>query len=360
MIARLAGYPLLVVLLGATALLAMLPATHALVTDDNEAARNFFYSSLVLMIITMMLGIATGSYAPRNAARSHLTALAGAYLLLPLAMALPFSQAVPDTTLVNAWFEMVSAFTTTGATVYDPGRLPESVHLWRATVGWFGGFFILLAGYAILAPLNLGGVEVISGRVPGRGANGATQITRVAEPAERITRFALQIFPIYSGFTIVLWIGLLIAGDGAVIALTHAMATLSTSGISSGEGLASSQSGFAGEVMIFAFFAFALTRRCLPGTGLVDRNQRLLDDPELRVAGFVILIVPVVLFLRHWVEDDPHGSLSDPVAVLSAIWGAIFTASSFLTTTGFESASWTSTGDWSGLGAPVCCCLALP
>lgn len=349
MLARLAELPLLVVLLGATGCFALLPATHALIMDNHELARDFFYSGLALLLLTVMLAIATAAYTPRNASRSHLSALAGAYLVLPLAMALPMLQAIPDTSLTNAWFEMVSCFTTTGASVYAPDRLSPSVHLWRATVGWFGGFFTLLAAYAILAPLNLGGAEVISGRVPGRGA---TQITRIAEPGQRITRYAVQIFPIYWGLTTILWVGLLMSGDDGLTALTHAMGTLSTSGISAEQGVDTAASGLPGEMLIFAFLIFAVTRRALPGTGLADRSLPFRKDPELRVAGLLIALVPAILVLRHWLLAAPGGSLGNPPAVLSALWGGLFTAASFLTTTGYQSAHWGSTTDWSGLGAP--------
>ena len=79
------------------------------------------------------------------------TGVPGPDLLLPLTLALPFDQAVPDTSYLNAWFEMLSAFTTTGLTLYDaPERLVPSLHLWRGLVGWLGGFFILLLAAAIL------------------------------------------------------------------------------------------------------------------------------------------------------------------------------------------------------------------
>jgi trk system potassium uptake protein len=163
MLTRLAELPLLVVLLGLSGAIALVPALYALGADDNEHARDFLYAALILLVITVMLGIATAAYSPRDPARSHLAALVLAYAVLPFALALPLAEALPDTTLVNAWFEMVSSFTTTGATVYVPDRLADAVHLWRATVGWFGGFLTLLAAYAILAPLNLGGTEVVSG-----------------------------------------------------------------------------------------------------------------------------------------------------------------------------------------------------
>lgn len=358
MFARLTELPLLVVLLGATGLLAFLPAAHAAILDDSALARHFFYSAIALLILTGMLGIATTAFTPRDAARSQLAALAAAFLVLPVAMALPLLQALPDTTFVNAWFEMVSAFTTTGATVYAPDRLPPSIHLWRATVGWFGGFLVLLSAYAILAPLNLGGAEVISGRVPGRGTAGAAQITRIAEPAERMTRYALQILPIYAGLTFMLWVGLLICGDSGLTALVHAMGTLSTSGITAGLGTASASSGIAGEFLIFLFFVFALTRRAFPVKGLASSDRSLLADPELRMAGLILLTVTVVLLLRHWVVGGAR-SFGDPFGFLAAVWGAVFTSASFLTTTGYESAYWGSTTDWSGFGTPGLLLLAL-
>lgn len=134
MFARIARLPLLVVLLGVTGCLALLPAVHALAFDDHELARAFFYSALVLLLLAIMLGIATAGFSPRDVSRSQLASLVGAYLLLPFAMLLPLLESVPNTSLINAWFEMTSALTTTGATVFDPARLSDTVHIWRATM----------------------------------------------------------------------------------------------------------------------------------------------------------------------------------------------------------------------------------
>ncbi|NCO16010.1 MAG: TrkH family potassium uptake protein, partial [Alphaproteobacteria bacterium] len=170
MAGRVRNLPLLVILMGTSAAAMYLPAAHALVLRNHAVARSFFYSGSILLVLSAMIAIATANNPARNAARSHLVALIGAYLVLPVMLAVPFAQAVPDTSFFNAWFEMLSCFTTTGATLYDtPGRLPPSLHLWRALVGWMGGFFVLLSAVAILAPLNLGGIEVISGHTPGRG-----------------------------------------------------------------------------------------------------------------------------------------------------------------------------------------------
>jgi trk system potassium uptake protein TrkH len=343
--ARLAELPLLVVLLGATGVLALVPAIHAVATDDHEVARGFFYASLILMVLTAMLGIATAGYSPRDSGRSHLAALVGAYAVLPLAMTLPMVEAVPDTSLSNAWFEMISAFTTTGATAYAPDRLSPSVHLWRALVGWFGGFIILLAAYAILAPLNLGGVEVATGRVPGRSAPGLAQLGRAGDAADRLTRFAWRILPVYAGLTLALWLGLLVMGEQGIDALIHAMGTLSSSGISGQVALAEGSAGRLGEVLIFLFLVFAMTRRALPGMH-ADRVP-LRADPEMRLAALVVSGVTALLFLRHFfIAEGSAGE--DAGTVLSALWGILFTAASFLSTSGYVSGDWEAARLWSG------------
>ncbi|MCX7288141.1 MAG: TrkH family potassium uptake protein [Rhodobacterales bacterium] len=295
MLSRLAELPLIVVLLGLTGGFALLPAIHALATDQTALGRSFFYSALIILIGTAMLGIATAAFTPRDPARSHLMALVGAYAILPLVMALPMLEAVPDTTLTNAWFEMVSAFTTTGATVY----------------------------------------------------------------AAELTRFALRLFPVYTALTLMLWVLLLIAGDSGTNALILAMGTLSTSGIMGQGGLGTGSSGVPGEMLVFAFLIFAITRRALPGTGLAENRRPLGLDPELRLAAFILLAVTTLLFLRHWVlVDDGVIPVEDNLA-LASFWGVLFTSASFLTTTGYISADWQTGAIWTGMGFPGLLLLAL-
>lgn len=349
---RFLDLPLLVLLMGGGALVMFLPAVHAYSLRDFHVARTFFYSAMLLLIFTALIGIATSGYRPRNIARSHLAALVGAYVVLPPLLAVPFAESVRDTTYLNAWFEMVSCLTTTGATLYDnPDRLPATLHLWRALVGWLGGFFILLAAIAILAPMNLGGFEVISGGAVGRGATGGVQTTRFVHPSERVLRYALAIFPIYGALTLGLWVLLLIAGDSGLVALSHAMSTLSTSGISPLASMKETGSGVAGEMLIFCFFLFAITRRAYLGTALAMADTPLRRDPELRMALVCVALLPAIQFLQHWTGSYADIKATDYTAAAEALWGAIFTTMSFLTTTGFEGAHWQVSRSWAGPGS---------
>lgn len=350
---RILELPLLVVLSGVAALAMLLPAAHAAVHSDFTVARPFFYGSVIFLLFVSLVGIATSNNRFRYTPRHQLAALLGAYLWLPVLFAVPFAEALPDTSFGNAWFEMVSSFTTTGVTQYDtPGRLAPSLHLWRALVGWMGGFFVLMSAVAILAPLNLGGVEVLSGRVPGRGAHGAEQITHGAGPAERMIRHSATLFPAYFGLTLLLWVLLLMAGERGLTALCFAMSTLSTSGITNGQSMATSGGGLVSEVLVFCFMALAITRRSMPGAVLTDRNKSLFADHEVRLALFFLIVVPSVLFLRHWVGALAVDDVLNLSAAFDALWGGLFTTMSFLTTTGFESADWQDARLWSGLKSP--------
>lgn len=347
---RLLDLPLLVLLAGLTGASMWLPATYAVINKDHATARAFFYSGVIVILIAAMVAIATANRRARDPVRSSLAALVLAYLLLPVIMALPVHEAVPDTRFLNAWFEMVSSFTTTGATLYEPARLPEAVHLWRAQVGWMGGFFILVGGIAILAPMNLGGVEVVSGRVPGRSAEGLSQITHTATPARRVAQQAAAVLPAYAGLTVALWALLAMAGEQSFIAFCHAMATVSTSGISPVGGFEGSSAGWLGELAVFAVLLAALSRRAWPGTALYARGTPLWQDPEIRLGLTIVVVLPVLLVLRHWiVAPDAQGGIAQAFA---ALWGGMFTTLSFLTTTGFVAADWQASAGWSGLGTP--------
>lgn len=346
--------PLLVVLCGAAGLSMWLPAAHASLTGDHDVAQAFFYSGIIVVIVTGMVMLAMANRRPRGTARSQLSALVGAYLILPLVFALPVTQALPDTTLANAWFEMVSSFTTTGATVYDDAaRLAPSIHLWRGLVGWLGGLFVLVAATAILAPLNLGGSEVLAGRTGGQAAGGMTQIARIADPAERLLRYTAVITPLYAGLTLALWLLLMIAGEVNLVALVHAMSTLSTSGIGMGGDLTVMETGIAGEALIFLFLLLALTRRSLAErVQVMGSTGPLHQDAELRLALALIGGATLVLFLRHWIGAIEAEDAQDLNRAFRALWGTLFTVLSFLTTTGFESAEWQAARDWSGLSNP--------
>jgi len=351
---RIVRLPSFVVLMGIGAIAMLVPAAHAVVADDFLTMRVFFYGFILFSVLTLLIALATINHAPASVARSQLLGLLAAFSLLPLMFALPFYEAVQNTTFLDAWFEMVSSFTTTGATVYDTfGRLTASQHLWRGLVGWMGGLLVWVTAVSIFAPMNLGGFEVRATAGAGTSTGGVfSQIGRIADPSERLVRYTLSLTPIYITLTGLLWVGLVMTGELPFVAFMHAMATLSTSGISPIGGLYFAQSRFGGEFLIFCFFIFALSRLTF-SRGLIGEGDRgLRRDPEFLTAIVLIGTVTVLLFMRHFIGAADTRVPATAIDVVGAFWGALFTVTSFLTTTGFESYYWDGATDWSGLQTP--------
>jgi len=351
--ARILNLPLFLLLVGLFALAMLVPAVHALAQGDHSVARAFLYSCVLGLVLVTVTGLALGAHGgDGDTDIRNLFALLLAYTVLPLYLALPFYEGLETTSYLNAYVEMVSSLTTTGATLFaEPGRLTDSLHLWRGLVGWIGGLMIWVAAAAVLAPLNLGGFEVTARAEPGRGDQRLDRFRR-AGSARRIARSAAQLGPVYAGLTAALWITLAIAGERPLVAAVHAMSTLATSGISPVGGMQNATAGPVGEVLVFLFLLFALSRLTFSRDSVTLAGAGPVRDPEFRFGIALAIGVPMVLFMRHWLgayDLDEGAALG---AALSALWGTVFTVLSFLTTAGFQSAEWAAARDWSGLGTP--------
>lgn len=343
---NLSRYPLFLVLMFQTGLAMIVPSAHALAFGAFAEARSFFYAALLLILMSSFIGIALHKHErPNLSQRDQLLILFGAFVGLPLLMAVPFHDAAGNLTYFQAYFEMVSSFTTTGASVYgDPSVISYSLHLWRAEVAWLGGYVMLVAAAAILAPMHLGGYEVLGAMKGARDLGRLTQ-SEVREGAHaRIGRWSQKIFPVYLGLTLVLWFGLSVTGEDVTVALCHAMSVMSTSGISPVGGIENATTGFLPELLMFIFLFAGLSRMTL----LPDhpQGQGLLHDREFRIGVAIVVLIPLLILTRHWVTAMENGEGS----MLHSVWGAAFTTLSFLTTTGFVSQDWSIASAWSGQG----------
>ncbi|MDX1780202.1 MAG: potassium transporter TrkG [Thalassovita sp.] len=348
---RILNQPLFLLLMGIGALAMFVPAAHATLLGSHHEARSFFYAGLLGLLVVVMVALAMSSRQRKRGEMGNLLALFAGFSLLPLLLALPFYEALRTTSYLNAYVEMVSSLTTTGATLFDPERLSPTLHLWRALVGWMGGLLIWVAAAAILAPLNLGGFEVTATAAPGQSDILHGRFER-ADPQKRILRVTAQLLPVYAGLTLALWIMLAVSGDRALVALSHAMSVMATSGISPLGGLQDHGSGITGEVVMALFMLFALSRLTFSTDTAHAARRGIHHDPEFRMGLVLVAGVPFLLFLRHWLASYTMDEEQNLLLALRALWGGIYTTLSFLTTTGFESAEWGTARDWSGLSTP--------
>lgn len=340
-------FPALVVLVLLASAAMLVPALHAARERDWPVARAFLDHAALFALLGLIVGLATTSRRPRAPARYLLLTVLLAYLFLPVLLAAPFAAAVPGLGLGRAYFEMLSCLTTTGATLFDrPEALAEPLHLWRGLVGWLGGLMALVTAWGILAALNLGGFEIAQET----GRRESLRAGTMEEARGRILRVLRTVGPLYAGLTGLLALLLILAGDRPLVAVIHAMGTLSTSGISPVGGLGGTRSGVAGELAVAAFLLPAVSHRLL---GFLSRRQApSVSDPEVQLMLICVLGVTLVLALRSLLDAAEFGGEAALGPALRAIWGSLFTVLSFLTTTGFESRDWPVTLLWSDLPSP--------
>lgn len=344
--------PLPLLLWGVFSASMFVPAAYALVRNNHPASQSFLYSGLLGLICVTLIALALGGRVPRYGALVQLLSLFFAFAILPVFLAVPLHDALQTTSFLNAYFDMVSAITTTGAELFpDPSRLSAPLHLWRAQVGWMGGMLMWIAASAILAPQSLGGFEITSRGEPGSAA--APMMISEPHPRKRLMRITATLAPVYIGLTLTLWVLLMISGETSLTGLCHAMSVMATSGISPVGGIQGSTSGVAGEALLFLFMFFALSRLTFSSdTTNMTGFRRLETDPEFRTGLLLVFGLPTLLFLRHWLASLDVEGPENWLLAARAFWGAIFTVTSFLTTTGFESADWEEARQWSGLGTP--------
>jgi len=217
----------------------------------------FFYTGLLGVTFLALIGLARSNQTSRETALDQMLSLALIFVFLPVFLAIPEYSVIRTTSFLNAYLDMVSALTTTGFEVFPASRLSDSLHLWRALVGWMGGGLIWVAAVAILAPLNLGGFELTA-----QHANARRQANFISTSERKLflLRSAQTLMPLYIGLTGALWLGFILSGASGYSGFIFALSVLSTSGITAYQGVVGLSSGIWAEVLIVIFFTLALSR----------------------------------------------------------------------------------------------------
>ena len=297
------------------ALIYLLPLALALYLGEDWHI--FLYSLLVTLAIGLLLefGFRTTKVIERA---DGFTIVSFAWLLVPLLGALPYMFLGWD--FLNAFFEAMSGFTTTGATILERvEELPRSLLLWRSLTQWLGGMGVIALFVAILPRLGVGGSQVFDREFPG-------PLPERLRPRFRTT--ARLLWTIYAAFT------------GAEIALLYFLAklklfdsicislcTLPTGGFTpTTESIGAYGSPLAEYIiMVFMFLAgisFIIHYQVLRG------NFKILKDEEFRLYTILLVVATSALILSEGLGS--HRS-------------ALFQAISIMTTTGFATCDF---GSW--------------
>lgn len=283
-------------------------------------------------VVTVLSG-AIGSLACANAKTGGLTIQQTfllttlAWLVLPIFGALPFWLGAPHVSYTDAFFEAMSALTTTGSTVFvGLDGMPVGTLLWRGMLQWFGGVGIIVVALAFLPTLRVGGMQVF--RAEGFDTLGKI-LPRAAEIAGRIS-------VIYVALTIFCFLAYLVVGMGTFDAVVHALTTLSTGGFSNYDASFGTFSGPAEYVaaffMILASLPFVRYVQLIAGTA-----RPLLHDTQVRAyLGLLALMVVLTAGFRllgeqNNLEESLRESVFNVASILSGtgyastdyqMWGA--------------------------------------
>jgi trk system potassium uptake protein TrkH len=238
--------------------------------------------------------------------------------------ALPFifSGAIPD--LTDAFFETMSGFTTTGATILpDIEVLPPGILFWRSLTHWLGGMGIIVLSIAILPLLGAGGMQLFKREVPGPLPDKLTP---------RVTETAKILWGVYLLFSVLEVILLMLGGMNFFDSLCHTFGTMATGGFSTkNASVGSFNNAFIEYTIIIFMFAaavnFSLHYQFLRGNLKIHfRNREFLF--------FIGTITTVTLFL--FIDLFQHHFHTFELAFRKSLFQVV----SIITTTGFITADY--------------------
>lgn len=229
---------------------------------------------------------------------------------------------------VDALFEAMSGFTTTGASVLvDIDSVDRSLLMWRQFTQWLGGMGIIVLALAVLPRLRVGGRQLLESEMPG---------PEVDDLASRIRSTARRLWVLYVVLTAVLATTLVIFGVTGVDdemtpynAIAHALTTLPTGGFSPEP---TSAIGFApaSQWLLVAFMALAGVNFALLYRVFIRRRpRRLVADGEARLYAAILVAMTALLTVELWREGVVEGE--------AAVRHAAFQVASILSTTGYAS-----------------------
>lgn len=248
-----------------------------------------------------------------------------------------FSGAIPN--LTNAFFETLSGYSTTGASILtDIESMPKGILFWRSATHWIGGMGIIVLTIAILPLLGIGGMQLFMAEAPGPSAD---------KLHPRITDTAKRLWLIYVTLTFAEFFLLKVAGMTWFDAINHAMATVSTGGFSTKNASLSFWNHMPLVQYIVIFFMFiAGTNFVLTYFALKGKVKKVIQSEEFRYYLFAILsitfiIAGIILFFQ---DTALQTTINHPEVLgktESAFRHALFQVTSIITTTGFVTADFT-------------------
>lgn len=241
-----------------------------------------------------------------------------AWIFISALGALPFviSGSIPN--YIDAFFETVSGFTTTGSSVVSNVELmPKGDLFWRSFTHWIGGMGVLVFAFAILPLSGEHSMHIMRAEVPG---------PTVGKLVPRVHKTARILYIIYLALTLIQTVFLMFGGLSLYDALLHAFATAGTGGFSNYAASVGHFDSAYVEMVCAVFMLIFSVNFNLYFLVLIGRPLQALKNEELRWFGIIVAGATTAIALGI---SDMYGSF------LTALRHAFFNVISIISTTGF-------------------------
>jgi len=299
------------------------PMLVSLLYRDNEL-QHFATVFLLILATGLALWLPARGFTANLERRDGFIIVTLFWVVLSMLSALPFVLG-PHLGFVDAFFEAVSGFTTTGATVIvGLDRLPPSVLYYRQQLQWLGGMGLIVLAVAIMPMLGIGGMQLYKAEAPGP--------MKEEKIRPRLMETARALWMLYVGLTLACAIAYWLAGMSAFDALTHSYATVSTGGFSTHDASLAYFDSNSIELIAVAFMLAGGINFTVHYRAVMSGSLRpYWGDEEVRAFLLFIGGSLVVIATTLWLLEE-YGRFHD------ALSNSLFEVVSIITSTGFGTA----------------------
>ena len=296
----------------------MLPALLlSIVYGEQSAVRGFIGAIIITLIVAAIMYVLCRNAVKRFYAREGLVCVGMSWIALSIMGCLPFfiSREIPD--FLDALFEIVSGFTTTGSTILsDVESLSYCMLFWRSFTHWIGGMGVLVFLLAVIQMTGGSNMNLLRAESPGPA---------VGKLVPRMMHTARILYVIYLGMTVILFV-LLVCGKMSVFeSLTTAFSTAGTGGFGIRNDSLASCSPYIQWIVTIFMILFGVNFNAF--YFLLLRKWKQLFHMEEVWAYFGVIVAAILIIMTNtygWVGN-----------VMENLRNTSFQVGSIITTTGF-------------------------
>ncbi|MDW7683809.1 MAG: TrkH family potassium uptake protein [Bacillota bacterium] len=298
---------------------AMLPAVFVAVIYGE----NTIYGFLLSIVITAVVGLLLFSVKVKENIiryKEGFAIVSFGWLLASILGALPFLFTGVFSSFIDAFFETVSGFTTTGATVIPNIEvLPYSILFWRSFTHWLGGMGILVLALAIQPALGIGTFQILKAESPGPIS---------AKLTPRVSGTAKVLYITYLVITLAQIVSLMIGGMPLYDSLIHTFGTLGTGGFSIKNASVGAYSNSYFDWVITVFMIMSGTNFALYYLAFKRKNiVEFFKDKEFKV--YLSIIATYIFIITLNIKGQVFNTVQESFRYAS------FQVASIITTTGY-------------------------